>query len=142
MRRHDEDRLRRGQVRRPARELARPHRIVNEDRRAVAKVEGGHAPGGRHWSGRIGHRLPSTNAPPARAIPCERRVAMYDPSTMSVKPAAIPTVNGSWSSNTPSTSATAGVKYVMVVERIGPTSAIGAEKTRNAGAVRTTPRAT
>src|SRR5258708_31888713 len=139
MRRHDEDRLRRGQVRRPARELARPHRIVDQDRRAVAEVEGGHAPGGRRWSGRIGHRLPSTNAPPARAIPCERRVAVYGPSTMRVKPAAIPTVDGSWSSNTPSTSATAGLKYVMIGERNGPTSAMSAKKTRNASAVEPTP---
>jgi hypothetical protein len=42
---HDQDRLRPREVARPRRELARPHRVVEERRGAVADVEGRHEVG-------------------------------------------------------------------------------------------------
>jgi len=52
----------------------------------------------------------------------------------------MPTVSGSFRSDTPSTAATAGFTYVITIARTGPTSLISAKKIRNAAAEQTTAR--
>src|SRR5207245_4576372 len=103
--RHHEDRLRPRDLRRPARELSGPDRIVDEDRRAVSEIDAGHPTGGR-W---LVHGAPSGNAATAPRIPRTRRVAMNEPAAMRAKPMPIPGVKGSFRSTTPSTIATAGL---------------------------------
>src|SRR5207245_1880818 len=68
------------------------------------------------------------------------RVASTDPARTSGNPTAMPAVNRSPSTATPSAIATAGLTKVMTVARDGPTSAINAKNTRNATAVQTSAR--
>src|SRR5438445_3055607 len=67
------------------------------------------------------------------------RVARIEPRTMRTKPIAMPSVNGSPRSATPSARATAGFTYVITVARGAPTSATRAKNRTNASAVQTTP---
>ena len=68
-----------------------------------------------------------------------RRVARIEPRTMSTKPIAMPSVNGSPSHATPNPIATAGFTYVITVARGAPASAMSAKNTTNPSAVQTTP---
>jgi hypothetical protein len=70
----------------------------------------------------------------------DRRVARTDPAITRANPTLIPTVSGSPSRMTPSVTATAGLTYVMTVERTGPTSSMSLKNTRNAIAVHSTAR--
>src|SRR4029453_18493742 len=92
-------------------------------------------------------RAPSTD--PARTRPKPRPIptvksspridtARTSAASTSTKPRPIPTVKGSPRIVTPSTAATAGLTYVIAVERTGPISAIRAKKSKNAIAVHTT----
>src|ERR1700683_8696 len=80
-------------------------------------------------AGRLRHRLPPL-------------VAITDPLRMRTNPTAVAPVNLSPRSATPSTTATAGLTYVITVARTGPDSAIRAKKSTNARAVQTIPSAT
>ena len=70
------------------------------------------------------------------------RVASTEPASTSANPIAIPAVNRSFSTVTPSTAATAGLTYVITVARTGPVSAINWKKRTKASAVQTTASAT
>ena len=78
----------------------------------------------------------------AASIACGRRVASAEPRTTSPSPTPIAGVNVSLRTSTPRKAATAGLTYVITVERTGPISATSAAKTRKAAAVHTTPRTT
>lgn len=67
-----------------------------------------------------------------------REVASTEPSRISAKPVAVARVNASSSTSTPSSTATAGLTYVITVARTAPTSAISAKKSRKATAVHST----
>ena len=64
-------------------------------------------------------------------------MARIEPSVTSPKPAIIAGVSVSFSTTTPSKAATAGLMYVMTVDRTGPTASISAANTKNAIAVQT-----
>nr|WP_063744449.1 hypothetical protein [Streptomyces sp. NRRL F-525] len=67
-------------------------------------------------------------------------VASTDPARISVKATAMPTVRSSPRNSAPAATATAGLTYVITVERVGPTSLISSRKATNATAVQITPR--
>nr|WP_143670021.1 hypothetical protein [Streptomyces sp. Ag109_G2-15] len=52
----------------------------------------------------------------------------------------MPEVRGSFRKRAPAATATAGLTYVMTVERVGPTSLISSRKATKASAVQMTPR--
>ncbi|WTE45523.1 hypothetical protein OH768_36795 [Streptomyces sp. NBC_01622] len=52
----------------------------------------------------------------------------------------MPTVRSSPRNSAPAATATAGLTYVITVERVGPTSLISSRKATNATAVQITPR--
>ena len=76
----------------------------------------------------------------ARRAPCGRRVASTDPVITSTSPRPMTGVNVSDSTATPTIAATAGLMYVMTVDRTGPISPISAANRMNAAAVQTVPR--
>nr|WP_286257141.1 hypothetical protein [Streptomyces graminofaciens] len=57
-----------------------------------------------------------------------------------MKAARTDAVSGSSRNSAPAATATAGLTYVITVERVGPTSLISSRKATNATAVQMTPR--
>nr|WP_324788525.1 hypothetical protein [Streptomyces sp. H51] len=67
-------------------------------------------------------------------------MASTEPARIRAKAAIVPAVSRSSRNSTPAATATAGLTYVMTVERVGPISLISSRKATKASAVQTTPR--